>query len=196
MKEQNIKVSVKYELQDFQSFLKLVSKTTYIILNEVYGLFILLGIIHIVLYQEYFIFSLMMICWIGNEIWFRVYPKRLFKDKTLSKERTFYFSEENVENVTVDGSSKVVIRWDELYKVKKSKDIYILMTGKISGLIIPKRCIDNEQVKELEELIINKLGDKAFSKKKNPLVYIIPLAPVLVFLSMVIYAIMDFCIKR
>jgi len=82
MNKYSIKVSVKCELRDFQSYVKLCFETGYVILNEIYGLGLLLCIAVEVVERQYVAFCILMLCWLGNEIWFRVVsPKQLFKNK-------------------------------------------------------------------------------------------------------------------
>lgn len=168
MEENNIQISVNLSLQDYQKYNRMASLNS---LTAFYA-FIICAVITNIIIREmasviYFILSL-----IAYETWIRVSIKRGYKlNKLTLKEKVYNFTEKGIESHAVDGSTNSKIKWDELYSVKQSKDIIYLLTGKASGLVIPRRCLNAVQIAELEELIRKKLNPKAL-KKPNYIKYV------------------------
>jgi len=124
------------------------------------------------------IWTLLLICYvIYNQYWFggiflvlyftyveiarRKSSKKYFETYKIKHKETIYtFSEDNIEIVKTDGSHTSYIKWEEVYKVKQTKKIFILMTSTVTGEIIPKRFMSQEQIALLEELVKKKLDFK------------------------------------
>ncbi|MBU2703672.1 hypothetical protein Ga0466249_004820 [Sporomusaceae bacterium BoRhaA] len=164
MEEKNIQVTVKVELQDYLKFAKLSgAKCLYIF----YGFFICL-IIENIIEKDISSLILILILFVGYEIYYRISLKKSFESNKLNqKEEVFKFTERGIEIIKIDGSSNLNIKWDELYGIKHSKDILYLMTGSSSGYVIPKKLLDAEQIADLEGLIKDKLDFKLLKKVKR-----------------------------
>lgn len=156
-----IHIPVKLEIQDYQNSIKLSNEKS---LYVFYGFFTSALVGNIIVNDISGIAYTILIFAVW-EIYSRVSQKKQFNSNKLThKEVVYNFTENGIEVVNVDGSGNSNIKWDELYGVKQGRKIILLMTGKSSGLIIPKRLLDATQYGELEALIKNKLGLKAFIK--------------------------------
>ncbi len=161
MEEKVIEVPVKLIMQDYQKFAKLSNEKT---LVGFYG-FASCAIIGNIIVNDIAGLIYLIIVFAGYEIINRVINKKQFEsNKLVNKDRVYSFTENGMEYNNIDGSGNSKIKWGELYGVKQNKDILLLMTGKSSGYIIPKRFLDTALISEIEVLIINKLGPKVLKK--------------------------------
>jgi hypothetical protein len=77
--------------------------------------------------------------------------KKIFmSDKFLQMEQTY--------NITVDAisvsseRSNTLVKWDEVYSMKESKDMFAIFIGKSRAFLIPKRFLDDAATQELRQL--------------------------------------------
>ena len=49
------------------------------------------------------------------------------------------------------GENENLIAWKDIYRLKNRKNQYLVYTGRITALIIPKRCISEELIGKIEE---------------------------------------------
>lgn len=173
MKEKNIQVTVKIEPQDYENFNALFKiKLIYML----YGILVsaaiqrtierdTVGVILSIIIYGGIIYGYNFLC--------RLEVKKSFKsNKRMQKEEKFTITSNGIEIIKTDGSEISNIKWDELYGAKQGEDIIVLMMGKASGHIIPKRLLNQEQLIELEALIKDKLGSKEF-KNSRRFIYLI-----------------------
>ena len=59
------------------------------------------------------------------------------------------FDESGV-NIRV-GEDENVIAWKDIYRLKNRKNQFLIYTGRITALIVPKRCISDELIGKVEE---------------------------------------------
>lgn len=177
MEEPKIQVTVKLELKDYQKFSELFQDRFGVItfFIGIFGVFIIDFIIRsafgINKYEinfsnnpfPYFLFFGMVFA----TIWGRISAKKAYKSNSLlQKERIYTFTKDNISIVETDGSGEISYKWSDLHTVRQTKDCFILMVANNIGILIPKKHIESEKIKELEELIIIQLGSKAFPKDR------------------------------
>lgn len=156
MKENIISITVKLTTEDSWKGVKLMSRKQ----NSIfYGFMLSAAILDIILKEVSGLIIIILIS-IAHRVFSRLFYKKQFESRKL-KESMYNFTETSIEVLTADGSSKTTIKWDELYGIKKNRDIVFLMTGSSTGYILPKRFfVDTEQFTNFEELISQKLDTK------------------------------------
>jgi len=158
---ETIRVPVKLELQDYQHFYRLSNEKW---LYGFYGFFLSAIIGNIIVNDISGIAYILLILAI-LEFYKRINIKKQFKSNKLAQKEVVYeITSDGIEMISVDGSSNSNVKWDELFGVKQSRNMIFFMTGRSSGLIIPKRRMTVTQVSRLEGLIKDNLGTKAFIK--------------------------------
>lgn len=158
---ETIRVLVKLELQDYQYFYQLSNEKW---LYGFYGFF-LSAIIGDIIVNDISGIAYILLILAILECYKRINIKKQFKSNKLDqKEIVYEITSDGIEISSVDGNSNSNVKWDELFGVKRSRNMIFFMTGRASGLIIPKRLITTIQVSRLEGLIKDNLGTNAFIK--------------------------------
>lgn len=158
---ETIRVQVKLELQDYHHFYRLSNEKW---IYGFYGFFLSATIGNIIVNDISGIAYILAILAIWK-IYTRISVKKQFNSNKLAqKEAVYEVKSEGLEIISIDGSSKFNIKWDELFGVKQSKHLMFFMTGRSSGLIIPKRLITIIQIAGIEGLIKDNLGNNACIK--------------------------------
>ncbi|SFM35599.1 YcxB family protein [Pelosinus propionicus] len=158
---ETIHVLVKLELQDYQHFYRLSNEKW---LYGFYGFF-LSAIIGNIMVDDISGIAYILLILAMLECYKRINIKKQFKSNQLDQKEVVYeITSDGIEVTSVDGSSKSNVKWDELFGVKRNKNMIFFMTGRASGLIIPKRLLTTLQVSRLEGLIKDHLSINAFIK--------------------------------
>lgn len=149
-----ISVTMNTDLKDYREFVWTLSGKKFLIAGLFFSCF--------VIFNQYWFSAIFLVLYCtcfyivkrkSTENYFKTY-------KIKHKETIYTFSEDNIEIIKTDGSHKSYIKWQELYKVKQTKNIFIFMTSTVTGEIIPKRFMSQEQIALLEELAKKKLDLK------------------------------------
>lgn len=92
--------------------------------------------------------------------------KKLYtSDKFLQLEQTYDIT---VDSISVSSErSNTLVKWDEVYSLKESQDMFAIFLGKNRAFLIPKRFLDDAAMQELRQLATANLPAKKVKLMKR-----------------------------
>lgn len=163
----------KLDLKDYIGFNYWYGKRSIIFVNAFYAvliltiLFLLLGLpnkkFEIVMDMVLLLVLSLFLVYFNTSIYFR--SKKLFaSDAFLQKEQTYNITSESIS--VSSERSNAIIKWDEVYSFRESKEAYYIFIAKTKAYLIPKRFLDDAAAQELRQLVTSNLPPKKVKLRK------------------------------
>ncbi len=91
--------------------------------------------------------------------------KKLFaSDKFLQLEQTYDIT---ADSISVSSErSNTLVKWDEVYSLKESQDMFAIFLARNRAFLLPKRFMDDAAIQELRQLAIANLPTKKVKLRK------------------------------
>lgn len=166
-------IKVKLDEKDYIGFNYWYAKKIIIFVNVFYA-FLIMIILFLLLWLPNRTFSMVIdivallvlvlfLVYFNIGIYFR--SKKIFaSDKFLQLEQTY---DVTVDSISVSSErSNTLVKWDEVYSLKESQDMFAIFLGKNRAFLLPKRCMDEAAAQELRQLATSNLPPKKVKLRK------------------------------